>query len=445
MFKILIAVFLLLSGLVHGQTDYAAAAEDVRNGRAKEAIPVLQRRLAESPSDLKARNLLGIALMNVGRNAEARVELQKALATDPAFHAALKNLAVDEMVLGQKAEARRHFEQLLKAVPDDPVAHTYLGEMAYAAASYSEALAHYQQLAKKSYPDPYRAGFNLVLVNVSAANYSAAIQLGELLIREHPTAELYNLVARGYEGAGRTQQAYDSLRSAIQIDPQDERNYIDLMSLCLTHENWDLSLEISEIAMRNVLRAYRVRLQRGAVFAMKGMLQNAESEFRESAQMAPESSLPIVALGLVKMDMKKPEEAAELLRARRALDSNDYLVNWMLAEALTEAGQESTEAIAALQDAVRLNRSTPGLHVLLGKLLLKRGERDRAMREFEAALKLKPDDNTAAYQLAMIYRQVGNLDRAEKLMSIAQKAASVPEAGLARRQELVKIIRQASQ
>jgi tetratricopeptide (TPR) repeat protein len=352
---------------------------------------------------------------------------------------------VDEMALGQKAEAKRHFEQLLKAVPDDPVAHTYLGEMAFAAASYPEALVHYEQLVKKGYPDPYRAGFNLVLLNVNAAHYAAAIQTGERLIRDHPTAELYNLVARGYEGAGRTQQAYDSLRSATKIDPQDERNYVDLMSLCLTHENWDLSLEISEIAMRNVAHGYRVRLQRGAVFAMKGMLQDAASEFRESAKMAPESSLPIVALGLVEMDMKKPDEAAEVLRARRARDANDYLVNWMLAEALTQAGEESTEAIAALEDAVRLNRSIPGPHVLLGKLLVKRGERDRAIREFEAALKLKPDENTAAYQLAMIYRQMGNLDRAGKLMTIAQKAASVPEAGLARRQELVKIIRQASQ
>jgi Flp pilus assembly protein TadD len=444
-FKTLIAAIVLLAGLVHAQTDYEAAAADVRGGRARDAIPVLQRMLAQSPSDLKARNLLGIALMNVGRSAEARAEFLKALAIDPAFHAALKNLAVDEMALGRKAEARQHFEQLLKAVPDDPVAHTFLGEMAFAAGSYTDALAHYGQLAKKGYPDPYRAGFNLVLANVSAGKYAAAIQTAEPLIREHPTAELYNLAARGYEGAGQTQQAYDSLRSATKLDPQDERNYIDLMSLCLTHENWDLSLEISEIAMRNVPHGYRVRLQRGAVFAMKGMLQDAANEFRESAKLAPESSLPIVTLGLVEMDMKKPEEAAEALRARRARDSNDYLVNWMLAEALTQSGEESTEAIAALEAAVRLNGSIAGPHVLLGKLLLKRGERERAIREFEAALKLKPDENSAAYQLAMIYRQMGNLDRAGQLMTIAQKAASAPEAGLARRQELVRIIRQASQ
>ena len=99
------------------------------------------------------------------------------------------------------------------------------------------------------------------------------------MAREHPTAELYNLLSRSYEAAGRTQQAYDSLRSAAQIDPKDERNYIDLMALCMDHENWELSLKISEIALNFVPSAYRVRLQRGAVFAMMGQLQ----EFQEAA------------------------------------------------------------------------------------------------------------------------------------------------------------------
>ena len=133
------ALALACAGLLRAQPNYAAAADDVRNGRAAQAVPVLERMLAQSPADLKARNLLGIALMNLGRKEEARVQFQKALAINPSFHAALKNLAVDEMAMGLKAEAKRDFQQLLKAVPDDPVAHTYLGEMLFAAGSYLEA------------------------------------------------------------------------------------------------------------------------------------------------------------------------------------------------------------------------------------------------------------------------------------------------------------------
>src|SRR4051794_39510847 len=90
-----------LCGLLCAQSDYSAAETDVRNGHSDKAIPVLQRILAQSPSDLKARNLLGIALMNTGRKEEARIEFEKALTFDPRFRAALKNLAVDEMALGR--------------------------------------------------------------------------------------------------------------------------------------------------------------------------------------------------------------------------------------------------------------------------------------------------------------------------------------------------------
>src|ERR1051325_6523611 len=116
------AAALILAALLYAQSEYEAADQNVRGGRSAEAVPVLQRRLSQSPSDLKARNLLGIALMNLGRKEEARAQFEKALALDPSFHAALKNLAVDEMALGRKAEAKHHFEQLLKVSPDDPVA-----------------------------------------------------------------------------------------------------------------------------------------------------------------------------------------------------------------------------------------------------------------------------------------------------------------------------------
>src|SRR5437660_10836375 len=116
---------LALCVVLSGQPNNSAAEADVRNGRPEQAIPVLQRILAQSPSDLKARNLLGIALMNAGRKEEARIQFEKVLTVDPGFRPALKNLAVDEMALGRQAQAKLHFEKLLKDVPKDPVAHLY--------------------------------------------------------------------------------------------------------------------------------------------------------------------------------------------------------------------------------------------------------------------------------------------------------------------------------
>lgn len=497
------------------QPAYPAAASYVQQGRYDLAIPLLEKILAASPADLKARNLLGIALLSSGRKEEASVQFKKALEVDPNFRPALKNLAVNEMALGRQKEAKVRFEQVLKLVPNDPISHLYMGEICFGEHRYGPAVTHYEQsggqqlkdpqvilhyaksliesnkaaaaqqvieqlpsdsgaqlrfdagvllagakkwdaaarqfqLAQDGSPDPYQAGYNLILVSVEGHKYAAAIQAGEQLIGQgYRKAELYNLLSQAYEANGQTQEAYNALRTATQIDPKDETNYLDLMSLSLTHENWDLSLEISEIALKLIPEAYRVRLQRGAVFAMKGQFEDAESEFLAATKVARQADLPYVVLAMVRIDMNKLAEAIEVLRARRDLNPKNYQVNWFLAEALNREGAEpgtpaEKEAVQALEDAVRVNPGAAQSRVLLGRMLAKRGELDRAAQQLEAALKLEPDEVSAAYQLALIYNRQGKTQRAQELADKVSKARAAPETTPLTKSNLVRIIREGS-
>src|SRR6266851_10212901 len=110
--KILLVIFTCLapSAWPQPQSDYTAAAFYVRQGRPEAAIPLLNKILSASSSDLKARNLLGIALMSSGHRGEATVQFKKALHVDPRFHPALKNLAMNELAMGRNKEAKAHFE-----------------------------------------------------------------------------------------------------------------------------------------------------------------------------------------------------------------------------------------------------------------------------------------------------------------------------------------------
>lgn len=508
-----LAGLLVLAWAARSQTQpaYQEAAAYVQQGRFDQAIPVLQKILTTAPRDLKARNLLGIALLSSGRKAEAAVQFQKSLEIDPAFRPALKNLAVTEIELGRPKPAKTHFEQLLKLVPADPVAHFYLGEIAFADRRYAEAVAHYDQcggqhwkglpstlhyarsllasgkanaaeqaleklppgagaeahfdagvmlaeakryeaaarqfqLAQNGYPDPYQVGFNLIVALLGANNNAAAVQTGEqLLAQGNRKAELYNLLSRAYEAGGHTQQAYDALREATQLDPQEEGNYLDLMSLCLLHENWDLSLEIADVALTRIPKSYRVRLQRGAVLALQGKMEDAEKEFLEASRVAPQADLPVVALALVEIDMSKFAEAASALRPRRT--SKDYRVHWLLAEALSRGGVEQgsvqeKEAVAELQLAVRLDSTASSPRVLLGKMLAKRGDTASAAVHLEAALKIDPEDMSAAYQLALIYRDQGKTKQAEELAEKVGKARAAPDPSQFTQRNLAKIIRE---
>jgi predicted Zn-dependent protease len=449
------------------------------SGHKAEAADQFQKILTIDPTFRPALKNLAVAEMELGRQKPAELhfeQLLKLTPTDAVAHLYMGEIAFGkhrygEAVTHYEASAGQQFksaavtlhyarslaesgkpavaEQVLAELPPDTDAtnHFEAGVVLAGAKRYAGAARQFE-LAQNGYPDPYQVGFNLVLVLVEGHDNPAAIRTGEKLISEgHRKAELYNLLARAYEADGHTQQAYDALRTATQIDPRDEVNYLDLMSLCLTHENWDLSLEIADIALSYIPQAYRVRLQRGAVLALQGKLEDAEREFLTASQAAPRQDLPPLALALVRIDMGKFAEAADALRARRA--SKDYRIHWLLGEALSRAGVEpgsetEKEAVAELRQAVQLGPTASQPRALLGKMLAKRGDNTAAATELATALRLDPEDMSAAYQLALIYRDQGKTQQAEALAEKVGKARSAPDSSQLTTRSLVKIIREGS-
>jgi tetratricopeptide (TPR) repeat protein len=421
------------------QTAYQTAVSHVQQGRNDLAIPELEKLVASSPNDLRARNLLGIALLNSGRRADAVAQFQRAIAIDASFYPAIKNLAAAELAMGKTAAARAHFEQVLKLAPGDAATHFQLAELDYAEKRYAEAAAHYQRsgdLLQKTSGATLRA----MRASLNARDPAAAIRIGEQSSR---SVEMVTALAQAYEQSGDTQRAYDALRSATQLEPRNEAPYLDLMSLCLDHHTWDLALEVSAVALGNLPQSWRVRLERGAVLALKGDLAAAETSFLDAARIAPQEPLPQVSLALARVQLGRVPEAIEGLRASRVRNPRDYATNWILGETLAQQADAEDEAISVLEDAARLGPREAAPKVLLGKLFARRGDLPRAARELEAALRIEPDSVTAQYQLATVYRKAGDTARAEKLFAkVGQARTEDPEESA--RHNLEQIIRKSS-
>jgi tetratricopeptide (TPR) repeat protein len=431
-------VLVCAASQIRAQSPYQTALADVQQGYNERAIPALEKLLAASPKDLKARNLLGIALLNSGRRDEAAVQFRKAIAVDPTFYQALKNLALVELAQSKRADARTHLDQVLKFAPNDVAVHFHLGELDYGDRRYAQAVVHYERSMELVVKDS-NAGVRAMQASLNAGKVAVAIQIGERLPR---TTEVLSLLAQAHEMSGETQRAYDTLRSATQVDPSNEAPYLDLMSLCLQHHTWDLALEISEVALNHLPQSWRVRIQRGAVLALKGDLAAAESEFLQAARIAPREPVPQVALALARVQLNHLPEAIDGLRACRSQNPRDYVTNWILGETLAQQGDDEA-ALPVLEGAVLLAPREARPRVLLGKVLARRGDLARAARELEAALKIEPGDITAQYQLATIYRKSGDNARADALFEKVGKARTDNNEDSAKR-NLEQIIRKSS-
>ena len=396
---------------------YECAVSLVERGDFSPAIRALDQVLTASPGDLKALNLLGIALTGAGRPAEANVKFREALEKDPGFSPARKNLAINEFNAGKHAEARRDFDQVLKTVPEDEVSHAYVGEIEFGRKAFAAAIPHYEKagarvaqnplwlldyascllaqhrnapalellerlpndpklrfdagvvLARagahrdaarffgsaRSGADAHAAGYNQTLMLVDAGDYDAAIAVAEdLLSHGSEAADLYNLLGRAHAKAGHVKEAYDALRAATRLEPGNEDNYVDLTAICVDHQNYDLGLEIIDIGLRYRPSSALLHLQRGVVLAMRAELGPAEQEFDVAHRLAPDQPAPYAGLAMIWMQTGQTEKAVDVLRTEARQRKNDHVVPYIFAVALMRSGLDPTsEEAAEALDALR--------------------------------------------------------------------------------------------
>jgi Flp pilus assembly protein TadD len=142
--------------------------------------------------------------------------------------------------------------------------------------------------------------------------------------------------------------------------------------------------------------------------------------------LAPDRSLPHVALALVSMQMNRPDDAVQQLRKRVRRFPDDYLALWFLGEALNRSGivagsPGQQEGLQAVERSVRLNPDISQSQELLGKLLARDGRYDEAGSHLERAVNLDPENVAAIYQLAQVYSRSGSTSKAKELFAKVSK------------------------
>jgi tetratricopeptide (TPR) repeat protein len=424
------------------------AINEFNAGRLDEAQRDFQQVLALAPNDDVTHVHIGEIEYRRKHCAVALTHYEKAVAhvrQDAGWLLHYASCLLDEH---RTASAVKVLEQL----PDDDANSRFdAGMMLGEAGAHAEAARMFAR-AKPRYKDPYAAGYNETLMLVQARDYDGAVRSAqELFDGGFNPAELYNLVARAHLKAGRIKEAYDALRTATEIEPSAEDNYVDLAAICLDHQNLDLGLEIIDIGLRNRPDSALLHLQRAVLMALRAELTPAETEFEAARRLAPDQPAPYAGLAMIWMQTGRTAKAVEVLRdeSRRR---RDHVVPYMFAVALLRsgidpAGPDAAEAIDALQASIRANGAFAPSHSELGRLLLKRDDVDGAINELEKATALDADNTAAIYNLAQAYRKNGDKARAADLLAQvsrrnAQERGDDSAADLKR--TMIRIVREGS-
>lgn len=458
---------------LYGIALTGAGRRDAANVRFREALAI-------DPAFYPALKNLGVNEFDAGRYADARAHFAQALRLAPADEVAHLYLGELDYRAKKTAAALAHYEKtgtrfaqnpvwtahyavalidagrpkdaqaMLERIPTSDAAALFEAGVALGQAGAHAEAARLFGAARKDYKDPYAAGFNQALMLVDAGDNAGAIRVAQELITEGKApAELYNLASRALVGAGRIDEAYDALRQATRLEPKAPENYVDLATICVEHDNFDLGLEIVDIGLQQMPDSWMLYLQRGVLLAMKGLMGDAEKAFENSRRLAPGQPVPYAALGMVWISSGQVEKAVEVLRAELPR-RKDHVVPYIFAVALLRSGVEAAspaaaEAVSALRASIRAEPSFAPAHAELGRLLLKRDDVEAAIQELEKASTLDPASTPALYALAQAYRKKGDTARAQDLLSRvstlnAKERGDDPDGEL--RRAVVRIVRE---
>jgi tetratricopeptide (TPR) repeat protein len=425
----------------------------IKAGRPAEALPILLQVHRSDPRSLPACQQLGLAYTALQQFANAAEFFRKALQINPHFLPARKDLGTVLWYAGQKRDSEREFASILKTHPDDSVSHLYIGLAEFERRSYAAAKAHFERAGALAMDNPevvpavietYLAikDFSLPdrllkqLKEMPRPDSDLLFQLGDLLMRygsyeraigafEKLSAtapakpEPLLMLAEAYDRQAMPERAYSAYEKAIAVQPAFEESYVAFAYFAATHGNNEFAGNVVRKGLQKIPGSSKLQLENGVIDALAGRRDEAEARFRRAAEADPRWNVPLLALGISQMENGNAADAAATFREAARIAPDDYRAEYLYATALARAGtgddaQRSREIIAALRRAIALNSQDARPHVSLGQAYAAAGQPDAAIGEFQKALKLERENQTALYQLSLLYRKQGNSQAAER-------------------------------
>ncbi|MGB6720508.1 MAG: tetratricopeptide repeat protein [Terracidiphilus sp.] len=240
----------------------------------------------------------------------------------------------------------------------------------------------------------------------------------ELAKLDPNVAEIYANLGADYFQEGKLDDAINTLHHALRLKPSLTRTK-SLLAICLTESGR------SAEAVPGLEDCFRSSAEPQLKRQCGLELLRAYSALHRDAD-AVETSLAL--------NKAYPDDPEILYETGKIYGNFTYLTMeklrdkapnsvWML-QAKAEAQESEKQyglAIASFESVLRLQPKRPGVHYRMGRVYLARFEqardpkdRDQAADQFRAELALDPLNSNAAYELAQIDYDLGNLDQARR-------------------------------
>ena len=203
-----------------------------------------------------------------------------------------------------------------------------------------------------------------------------------------PGAAGYNNLANAYLKEGKLDDAIQTARRAITVEPEYGVAHYNLGNLYAQQGKFELAQRHFEEALRLYPNYADVHSNYGQLLAERGDNESGMQHFRKAIDLNPALGRAHVNLGVALAKQGRLEEAIRPLQQAVGLTPESPEASYYLANVYA-AQNRYAEATESFKQALRIQPDFAVAHESLGQILMLQGKKEEALEHYREAVRLK--------------------------------------------------------
>ena len=394
-------------------------------GKYREAVIQFANALKVDKNYPDAHYELAQAYAHLGQVNGAYGELSRTVSLQPTNYKARIDLGNLLLAGGKTDDAEKQAFVVVAAEPNNPDVHALFSAIARRRGNMDIAL---DELHRALALDPNRAAFHedLAILESGDSDKTSSVEdeLKKSVVLDPKSVNAKLLLAAFYMKYSRWPEAEQASRDAIATDPKSLPARASLAEVFLKQGNQAKAEEVFRQASQDLAdNPQGVRIL-ADYYAGSGQMDKARVEFSSLAGKYPKSVSVQKGYIRVLLEEKDSGTAQKVVAELMKKNAKDPEVAGLNGIVLLSSGKAS-DAVNALQNAVKESPKDGFLQYWLGKAALAKGDIDLAEKSMREAATLNPSRLNAEEELALIAAQRGDMltlsDVADKTIAAAPK------------------------
>ena len=358
--------------------------------------PVEARRLVASASVVRANRYF-----QQGNYKTAEQIYTNALKRNPSSLAARSGLSMVQAELYKLDAAEKNAQQVLSRSPNNADALTALGKVKWYRTASSD-MTYRRQRAK--------------LLSDAESLFRRATQANGR------SPEAFNNLGRILQTQGKRGEALTAYDKALTLDPNYEQALVYKGSLLLEEGNAQAAQPLFEKAIRSNSKSAKAHYYKGSALAAKGEFHQALKSLNTALALKPNA--PHTLTKMAEIYQAQGNQAGAVSHYKKAIAAKGEYAPAILGLAnLLDTRGDAELAVAELRNAINIKPDFTPYQTRLGQLSLQVDKTDQALKAFNHALELEPNNAQAAQGLASTYVRMAERNASKGILSDASDLA----------------------